>query len=70
MSEINFREEEALLNRTKKSRNHKGSFISSLLIKYSGGLVKDQQQANKVLLVITITLFLYTTYLLVTKVFS
>jgi len=70
MSDINFREEEALLNRTRRSRNNKGSFISGLLIKYSGGLIEDQQQANKVLLAITMTLFLYTAYLLVTKVFS
>lgn len=69
MSEINFREEEALLKRTRRSRN-KESFISSLLIKYSGGLIKDQQQVNKVLLAVTITLFLYSAYLLVTKVFS
>ena len=71
MGDVKFGEEE---NFKRKIRSHhqekEVSFLTKFLIKISGGLIKDQQQANKVMLIITIILFSYSAYLMITKVLA
>ena len=71
MGDIRFGGEE---NFKRKMRSHhqekEVSFLSKFLMKISGGLIKNQQQVNKVMLIITIILFTYSAYLMVTKVLA
>ena len=69
MSEIEFKEEASLQNIRRVHQNKKVTSLGSFLIKLSDGHIKDQRQANKVLMIIIITLFVYSAYLLVTKIF-
>jgi hypothetical protein len=71
MSGIKFEQEEVTLQKMRQTRqSRKTTALGRFFIELSGGRIKNQQQANKVLVIITIILFTYSAYLLITRILT
>lgn len=69
MGNVKFGGEEEFKRRMASHHQEKEfSFLTKFLMKASLGFIKNQEQANKVMVVIAITLFAYSLFLIVTKV--